>query len=316
MIKKIFLIAILFFVFWFFFNQVKAYYMLPPEVTEKRLDTITSYQGETSGQYSDSVTLKASLEEKETGKAIAGKEIKFVLESQEATALTDNNGIAQVSLVLNQGSGDYSLLSIFGGDDQYKGSSDSVDFKILKEDTTLEYIGPTSGTQDSTVNLKAKLSEIDSQVGSLKDKKIIWELGSLSRSASTNSSGEAQTDLKLSLSPGSYNLITKFEGDALYLPSSDNDSFEVEAKPGGGGGGGGCFIATAAYGSPEAAELKTLRKFRDYFLLTNRPGQIFVASYYKLSPPIADYIADRPNLKRIVRWGLNPIIKIVKLIVK
>jgi subtilisin family serine protease len=36
-----------------------------------------------------------------------------------------------------------------------------------------------------------------------------------------------------------------------------------------GGGGGGCFIGTAAFAAPVEAHVKVLRKFRDFFLLTN-----------------------------------------------
>ncbi|MGA8848455.1 MAG: CFI-box-CTERM domain-containing protein [Dehalococcoidia bacterium] len=69
---------------------------------------------------------------------------------------------------------------------------------------------------------------------------------------------------------------------------------------------GVCFIATAAYGTPMAEEVQILREFRDKYLLTNPPGRAFVDFYYRVSPPIAEFITEHPSLKPIVRVGLVP----------
>ena len=69
-----------------------------------------------------------------------------------------------------------------------------------------------------------------------------------------------------------------------------------------------CFIATAAYGTPMAEEIQILRDFRDECLLTNPLGKTFVESYYRVSPPIAEFITEHPSLKPIVRAGLLPVV--------
>ena len=69
----------------------------------------------------------------------------------------------------------------------------------------------------------------------------------------------------------------------------------------------GCFIATAAYGSPLAPQLDTLRQFRDYCLpekLTNL--------YYRLSPPIAKFVWKHTKVRSAVRAVIDLLVKALK----
>jgi hypothetical protein len=77
-----------------------------------------------------------------------------------------------------------------------------------------------------------------------------------------------------------------------------------------------CFIATAAFGSYFDPSVKILRDFRDTFLFTNHVGQSFVNWYYKVSPPIADFIKTREIMKTVMRIILLPAVGIAYLCLK
>lgn len=78
------------------------------------------------------------------------------------------------------------------------------------------------------------------------------------------------------------------------------------------GGGGWCFIATAAYGTPFAQEIDALRDWRDYTLQKSILGRTFVKTYYAISPPIANFIRNKPKLRRVVRVMLRPVVALAK----
>jgi len=86
-------------------------------------------------------------------------------------------------------------------------------------------------------------------------------------------------------------------------------SATVVVTPGESSGGTrvGCFIATAAYGSALHPKVNALRQFRDSYLLPNLLGRIFVSAYYRISPPLADFIAHHDWLRASVRVLLWPL---------
>jgi hypothetical protein len=68
-----------------------------------------------------------------------------------------------------------------------------------------------------------------------------------------------------------------------------------------------CFIATAAFGGPFAAEVETLRRFRDEVLARSALGRLFTRVYEMLSPPLADALARSPRGRAAVRRLLRPV---------
>ncbi len=74
-----------------------------------------------------------------------------------------------------------------------------------------------------------------------------------------------------------------------------------EVAKGSSGGEGGCFVATAAMGDYEHPHVLELRRFRDAYLRRRWWGRRFIATYGRLSPPLARIIAPYSVLRRLSR---------------
>lgn len=75
----------------------------------------------------------------------------------------------------------------------------------------------------------------------------------------------------------------------------------------------GCFIATAVYGDYDYPKVKVLRRFRDEKLLPSKLGRVFVACYYKLSPPIARFLVRYPKYQKPIKSILlDPLVSYIK----
>ena len=74
-----------------------------------------------------------------------------------------------------------------------------------------------------------------------------------------------------------------------------------------------CYIATAVYGSGDDEKVRELRDFKDEYLLKSETGKNFVDLYYKISPPIANYIADKPIIKTAIKeLQIDPLVWLIE----
>jgi len=85
----------------------------------------------------------------------------------------------------------------------------------------------------------------------------------------------------------------------LELVTPGRESGEVDA----------CFIATAAYGSPLAADVQMLRHVRDGLLRKTVLGELAVEAYYTFGPAAAGVIRESELLRATARELLEPIVR-------
>ncbi len=131
--------------------------------------TSLTITGDLSGQYSDQVNLSATLIDDLTGHGIADSTIQFQVGTQTISAVTDADGIASTTLILNQAPAQVDYSASFTESCPYAASSDNQPFTILPEDACYEYTGPefaaTTNIKDGTVTLLLTATVFESTDG-------------------------------------------------------------------------------------------------------------------------------------------------------
>jgi hypothetical protein len=105
-------------------------------------------------------------------------------------------------------------------------NSDARVVHVTKRDTTLGYTGPLSASPSKIITLTADL--VDKYGQPVVGKKVNFVLGAQTATATTDTSGHASVNLKLTQKSGSYPLSATFPtGDAKYNGSSDSGTFVI-----------------------------------------------------------------------------------------
>lgn len=73
--------------------------------------------------------------------------------------------------------------------------------------------------------------------------------------------------------------------------------------------GGGCYVATMVYGSYDAPQVITLRKFRDTVLTKYSVGRLFIHIYYRYSPLFVERFKNHKTVHNVVKSLLDSIIR-------
>ncbi|MBC7532232.1 MAG: hypothetical protein H7318_11680 [Oligoflexus sp.] len=114
----------------------------------------------------------------------------------------------------------------------------------------------------------------------------------------------------LTIAEGPYAIILQYlpEGTAFSCvvgsPSDAGTLVQLTGGPAPKSGDPSCFIATAAYGTALDPHIDALRWFRDTYLLKSSWGRSFVRGYYRNSPPVAAWIAERSWARTATRAAL------------
>ena len=199
-------------------------------VTVVQRSTTTLYTGPASGDYTDDVTLAATLKDSASSAGLGGKPVVFTLGTQSCSGPTDGSGHAQCTLTITQHPGSVATVSAsFGGDAVYLGSADSKPFTITREESHVSYSGASTSHYHDKYSAVATLTD-PIEGTPIAGKQLKFTLnGSLTDTctAITDGSGIATCVITPTQTSGTVNMVTSFAGDADYVPSSDTSSFTV-----------------------------------------------------------------------------------------
>jgi hypothetical protein len=199
------------------------------------LPTTLTWSGDTSGIYHDPANLSATLTS--NGTPVAGQIVQLTAGAESCSVATDANGVASCSPVLNDTPGAIQAGASFAATTIYAGSSVApFGFTVNKAPTTLTYTGATFGNYHDTVTLSGTLVEGHHAGTPVVGRSVTFAVSGdplQTCSTSTDSSGAASCQVKLTADPASFTVTAVFDGssDPDYLSANAGTGFTIFKAP-------------------------------------------------------------------------------------
>ncbi|MBZ4421853.1 RHS repeat-associated core domain-containing protein [Myxococcus sp. RHSTA-1-4] len=205
-------------------NQQRASVLATEEACEpgdtSPKPTALEYSGATEAEYGDVLGLVARLTDA-SGQPLATREVRFTLGSLEASAVTDDLGMARAPLALTLAPAAVPLQVRFAGDATHAPSATSATVTIARADTRTRVLGPTLLATGAPQQVRASLADADEQTA-IAGRTLVFEAAGARATATTDASGVATATLSWSANAtGPAVLAVSFAGDTYYEPSRD-----------------------------------------------------------------------------------------------
>lgn len=140
---------------------------------------------------------------------------------------------------------------------------------------------------------------------------VVDESGIISITAVAEDKGpESATTLERSLAGTRYSKAEEVEelpvrqDDLDQAESEQDDESELLANP-------DCFVASAAYRSPNHPDVWLLRWYRDEVLRHRFVGRAFIRAYWILGPALAEYVRKEGNRVVVARFVVSQVVRLI-----
>ena len=192
-----------------------------PDSTPSPDATSLVYDGATSGEYSDSVTLSATLTDTTTNTKIQGATVSFSVGGVSVgTGTTNASGVATKTYTLPD-STPLAVVASYAGDSSHASASDSSkSITVSPDDCTLAYTGDAQVAPLANTNLAAQMTDPAGSPGDFSGHTVTFtvknSLGTTvaSPTALTNSAGAASVSVPLNAD--AYSVDVADDGNSKY----------------------------------------------------------------------------------------------------